>query len=197
MNPICLHDIIPPADKTSSHVSHPHRIRMASSPSGSLLLFFSASFAFFFFLKPIFSFSRLDLTLCSWWAACCAKALDLGSLSVTVNRCLTLPPPSLSARCCLTLLTTKNTARASTRPIAMAITAHSHAGVDSFGGRKNRKWILLIRATTSFVRSRQHLKYQYGALFNEAFNFIQLQSFSSHWVRCCCFFSKHKTKHKR
>lgn len=142
IHPICLHDIIPPADKTSSHVCHPHRIRMASSPSGSLLLFFSASFAFFFFLKLIFSLSRLDLTLCSWWAACCAKALDLGSLSVTVNRCLTLLPPSLSARCCLTLLTTKNTTRASTsrRPIATAITAHRHAGVDSFGGRKNRKW---------------------------------------------------------
>lgn len=110
---------------------------MASSPSGSLLLFFSASFAFFFFLKLIFSFSLLDLTLCSWWAACGVKALDLGSLSVTVDRCLTLLPPSLFARCCLTLLTTKNTTRASSsgRPIAMAITAHSHAGVGSLRGR--------------------------------------------------------------
>lgn len=137
---ICPHDIIPPADKTSSHVfqsSSSHRIRMASSPSGSLLLFFSASFAFFFFLKLIFSFSLLDLTRCSWWAACGVKALDLGSLSVTVDRCLTRLPLSLSARCCLTLLTTKNTTRTSTsgRPIAMAITAQSHAGVGSLRKR--------------------------------------------------------------
>lgn len=121
-------------------LSTSHRIRMASSPSGSLLLFFSVSFAFFFFLKLILSFSLLDRTLCSWWALCCAKALDLGSLSVTLNRCLSRLPPSLSTRCCLTLLTTRNTTRASTsrRPIATATTAHSQAGVCSSTG-KNRE----------------------------------------------------------
>lgn len=117
-----------------------HRIRMASSPSGSLRLFFSASFAFFFFLKLIFSFSRLDLSRCSRWAVCGDQALALPLLTVIVDGCLTLLLTSLSSRCCLILLTTRNTNRGTnrSRQIAMATTAHIHTGVGSLK-RKNKK----------------------------------------------------------
>lgn len=129
-------DIIPPVDMTSCQSRSTHRIRMASSPSGSLLLFLSASLAFFFFLRLILSFSLLDRTR-SWWAVCCIQAFVLLSSSslVTLGRCLALTLPLLSAsRRCLTLLITKTANRGSTsrRPTAMATTAHIHAGVGSF-----------------------------------------------------------------
>lgn len=130
-----LHDITPTADKISSH-----RILMASSPRGSLLFFFSASFAFFFFLKLILSFSLLELTLCSCWAPCRVQALDVPLLSVTVDLCLTLFPLSLSVTGCrLTLLTTKKATRANTssRTTAMTTTAQSHTGVGSMEHMKN------------------------------------------------------------
>lgn len=132
------------AGQTSSTLSSSHRIRMESSPRGSLRLFFSASLAFFFFLKLILSFSRLDPARCSCRAACCARALvDLGSPSETANRCLVLllPPPLLpcSARCCLTLLATRNAMRARTSRMLMATatTAQSQAGVASVGRRED------------------------------------------------------------
>lgn len=151
-------EFLRPAGQTSSSLSSSHRIRMESSPRGSLRLFFSASLAFFFFLKLILSFSQLDRARCSCRAACCARALtDLGSASEPANRCLTLslppppappppppPPPSCSARRCLTLLTTRNATKVRTRRrlTATATTAQSQAGVGSVGRRVDH-WVVL------------------------------------------------------
>lgn len=140
------------ADKTSSQMSSTHRIRIASSPSGSLLLFFSASLAFFFFFKLILSFSLLVLTRCSWCVACCIQALALLSLSVTLDRCCTLSVLFLFARCCLTLLTTRITTRGSSSrsPMAMATTAQSHAGVGSLSE--------IIQTIKEDTKTKKHLK---------------------------------------
>ena len=134
-----------------------HRIRMASSPNGSLLRFFSSSFAFFFFFKPFLSFSFPERERCSWRPECCCcwwcQALEspppplLLSLAPP-DRCLApaAPPPSRSAHCrsprrrCLKRLTARRTASVSARarPTARAMTTHSHAGEGSIAGRRRR-----------------------------------------------------------
>lgn len=122
--------------------SYSHRIRLASSPSGSLLLFFSDSFAFFFFFKLTLSFSLLVLILCTWWTASDTGAFDWSLPSDAVNRCLVLLPSSPPACCCcLALRITTSTTRAnsSRKAIAMVITAHSHEGVSSVENNGN-KW---------------------------------------------------------
>lgn len=107
---------------------------MASSPNGSRLLFFSASLAFFFFFRLIFSLSLLDLTRGSWCVACCIQVFALPSSSLVVlDRRLTLMPPTPSACFCLSFLITRNTTRGSrsSRARAKATTAHNHEGFGS------------------------------------------------------------------
>lgn len=122
-------------DLTISMESTTHRIRMASSPNGSLLLFFSASLAFFFFRRLILSFSLLDRTRFSWWGVCCIQALEMlpSSSLATVGRCLTLTLRLFSDRSDLILLITKTTIRGSKirRPTEMAATTQIQAGVFS------------------------------------------------------------------